>query len=52
MPYQPTPIAIRRSARLFTACMQIAAAWYEEQLREHPERQYAIDELAQARIDA
>jgi DNA primase len=26
--------------------MQMAAVWYEEQLREHPQRSYALDELA------
>lgn len=30
--------------------LQIAAAWFEEQLREHPERQYAIDELARREL--
>ena len=31
--------------------MHMAAGWYEEQLREHPQRQYAIDELGRRGLD-
>jgi DNA primase len=31
--------------------MQMAAAWYEEQLRDHPQRSYALDELARRDLD-
>jgi DNA primase len=31
--------------------MQMAAAFYEEQLREHPQRSYALDELARRDLD-
>ncbi|HZU84865.1 MAG TPA: toprim domain-containing protein, partial [Polyangiaceae bacterium] len=31
--------------------MQIAATWYEQQLREHPLRRYAIDELARRDLE-
>ncbi len=31
--------------------MQMAAAWYEEQLREHPQQPYAIDELARRDLE-
>ena len=30
--------------------MNVAAAWYEEQLRTHPQKQYAIDELARRQL--
>ena len=30
--------------------MNVAAAWYEEQLRTHPQQQYAIDELARREL--
>ncbi len=33
------------------AAMSIAAAWYEEQLREHPQREYALGELARRGLD-
>jgi DNA primase len=31
--------------------MSIAAGWYEEQLQKHPQRQFAIDELARRGLD-
>ena len=31
--------------------MQMAAGFYEEQLREHPQRSYALDELARRELD-
>jgi len=31
--------------------MSIAAGWYEEQLQKHPQRQYAVDELARRGLD-
>lgn len=31
--------------------MNVAAAWYEEQLQKHPQRQYAIDELARRGLE-
>ncbi|HXX68267.1 MAG TPA: DNA primase [Polyangiaceae bacterium] len=33
------------------AAMQIAATWYESQLREHPQRSFAIGELARRGVD-
>ncbi len=30
--------------------LQMAATWFEEQLRDHPQRQYAIDELARREL--
>jgi len=35
----------------FYAAMNMAAAWYEEQLREHPQREYAVGELARRGLD-
>jgi DNA primase len=32
--------------------MHMAATWYEEQLRQHGQRQYALDELARRGLDA
>jgi DNA primase len=32
--------------------LQMAAGWYEEQLREHPQRQYALEELKRRDLDA
>jgi DNA primase len=33
------------------AVMQMAAGWYETQLREHPERSYAVEELARRGLE-
>jgi DNA primase len=33
------------------AALQMAATWYEEQLRTHPQRQFAIDELARRGLE-
>jgi DNA primase len=32
------------------AAMNVAATWYEEQLRTHPQRQYALDELGKRQL--
>jgi DNA primase len=36
----------RREREALYSCLQMAATWYEEQMRVHPRRQFAIDELA------
>ncbi|HEY8088116.1 MAG TPA: DNA primase, partial [Polyangiaceae bacterium] len=36
----------KREREALYGAMQMAAAWYEEQLRLHPQRQFALDELA------
>jgi DNA primase len=36
----------KRDRETLYAAMQMAATWYEEQLRDHPQRSYAIEELA------
>ncbi len=36
----------KREREALYALMQMAAVWYEEQLREHPQRAYATEELA------
>ncbi len=35
----------KRDRDALYAAMQMAAAWYEQQLREHPQRQFGVDEL-------
>ena len=34
------------------AAVHMAATWYEEQLRQHPQRQYALDELARRGLES
>jgi DNA primase len=36
----------RREREVLYSCLQMAATWYEEQMRVHPRRGFAIDELA------
>lgn len=41
----------RKEREALYGVMSIAAAWYEEQLQKHPQRQYAVDELARRGLD-
>jgi len=41
----------KREREALYAAMQMAASFYEEQLREHPQRQYGIDELRRRNLD-
>ena len=42
----------KREREALYAAMQMAASFYEEQLREHPQRQHGIDELRRRGLDA
>ena len=42
----------RRERDALYAAMQMAASFYEEQLREHPQRQHGVDELRRRGLDA
>lgn len=41
----------KREREALYGVMQMAATWYEEQLREHPARAFAIDELSRRDLD-
>lgn len=41
----------RKEREALYGVMSIAAGWYEEQLAKHPQRQYAIDELARRGLE-
>lgn len=41
----------RKEREALYGVMSIAAGWYEEQLQKHPQRQYAIDELARRSLE-
>jgi DNA primase len=42
---------IKREREGFYSVMQMAAAWYEQQLRDHPQREYAVAELQRRSLD-
>ncbi|HEY6458611.1 MAG TPA: DNA primase, partial [Polyangiaceae bacterium] len=42
----------KREREALYGAMNVAAAFYEEQLREHPQRQYALDEMKKRDLDA
>ncbi|HEY3816197.1 MAG TPA: DNA primase [Polyangiaceae bacterium] len=42
----------KREREALYAAMQMAASFYEEQLREHPQRQYGVDELRRRNLDS
>jgi DNA primase len=41
----------KKEREAFYAAMNMAAVWYEQQLREHPHREYALGELARRGLD-
>src|SRR5215471_11663319 len=41
----------RREREEQYSTMQVAAGWFEKQLREHPHRKYALDEMAKRGLD-
>jgi DNA primase len=41
----------KREREALYAAMQMAASFYEEQLRDHPQRQYGVDELRRRSLD-